>query len=228
MKILIVDDDMISRMALMEVVEQCAPDYRIAEAVDGQAAWEALQREVPPMMICCDGRMPRMSGLDLLRRVRLDLNHNDLPFVMISSMSDLDSIKTAATAGINGYIVKPFDSVDAEQRLKKVLEYANARMIEEPPATIQRLKITPERYTAYIQALNNITTKQLESVDQAQLDFKTFRQGLETLRTGSQTLGLWRAEQLLGLMLSKVQSEAYMREVLDEIHHQLKWQLEKM
>lgn len=228
MKILIVDDDMISRMALMEVVEQCAPDYRIAEAADGQAAWEILQREVPPMMVCCDGRMPRMSGLDLLRRVRLDQNHNDLPFVMISSMSDLDSIKTAATAGINGYIVKPFDSVDAEQRLKKVLDYANARMLEEPQDTIKRLKITPDRYTAYIQALNNLTTKQLESVDQAQMDFKNFRQGLETLRTGSQTLGMWRAEHLFGLMLSKVQSEAYMREVLDEIHQQLAFQLQRM
>ena len=228
MKILIVDDDIISRMALTEVVEQCAPGYRIAEAADGQAAWDMLQHDVPPMLVCCDGRMPRMSGLDLLRRVRMDVNHNALPFVMISSASDMDSIKKAATAGINGYIVKPFDPTDAEQRLSRALADANNRMMEGPQATLQRLKITPDRYSAYIQALSTVTSKALQAIDQPPLDFKALRQSVETLKTGCQTLGLWRAERLLTLMSSRMQATAYTREVLSEIHQQLERQLVRL
>lgn len=69
MKVLIVDDDALSRFVLRHTL--AAAGHEIAAAADGQEAWETLQRERFEVVIC-DWMMPNVDGLELTRRIRAD------------------------------------------------------------------------------------------------------------------------------------------------------------
>jgi CheY-like chemotaxis protein len=71
MKVLIVDDDVVSRMMLMHMIDG-AGSYDVLEAEDGEEAWRQLDGGARPAMLFCDLRMPRLSGMELLARVKAD------------------------------------------------------------------------------------------------------------------------------------------------------------
>jgi CheY-like chemotaxis protein len=75
MKVLVVDDDVVSRMMLMHLVDSCGK-YDILEAEDGADAWRQLEAGLRPAITFCDLRMPQLSGTELLARVKA---HPDLP-----------------------------------------------------------------------------------------------------------------------------------------------------
>ena len=65
MKVLVVDDDVVSRMVLMHLIDSCGK-FDIVEAEDGADAWRQLQDGLRPAICFCDLRMPNMSGMELL------------------------------------------------------------------------------------------------------------------------------------------------------------------
>ena len=73
MKVLIVDDDVVSRMMLMHMIDSAAGGvFDVLEAEDGGDAWEQLDGGAGPAIVFCDLRMPRLSGMELLARVKAD------------------------------------------------------------------------------------------------------------------------------------------------------------
>jgi two-component system chemotaxis response regulator CheY len=152
LKIFVVDDDLISRMALIDAINSVGGDvFDLVEYESGDDAWRALQgKGVPPMLICCDIRMPGISGLELLEKVRAKSETKDLPFVLISSANDAETIKKAVASGVSGFIVKPFAHDDAKTRMSKALNLARHKSIESPAETMTRLKLSLERYRAYL------------------------------------------------------------------------------
>ena len=82
MKVLVVDDDVVSRMMLMHLVDSCG-QYEIVEAEDGEDAWRLLSDGLRPGIMFCDLRMPRLDGLELLARVRAEPALAGLPFVLV-------------------------------------------------------------------------------------------------------------------------------------------------
>eukprot|EP00952_Eustigmatos_sp_NYUAD-ZCMA_P003572 15584-Eustigmatos_ZCMA.PRE.1 len=91
----------------------------VEEAVDGEDAWDQLTNGFRPNLCCCDLLMPKLDGVGLLSRSRADPILADLPFVMISSAADRQSVTLAAQAGANGFIVKPYMAAAALRTVEK-------------------------------------------------------------------------------------------------------------
>ncbi len=110
--ILIVDDDDASRL----LIEASLSALRLANpavmACDGDDAVRQLQpclrNEAPvPVLVMLDGQMPGRSGLEVLRWMREQPALRDVPAIMLTAMSDVDSIQDAYSSGVASYLVKP-------------------------------------------------------------------------------------------------------------------------
>ena len=123
MKVLVVDDDVVSRMVLMHLIDSCGK-FDIVEAEDGADAWRQLQDGLRPAICFCDLRMPNMSGMELLRHVKGHAGLAGMPFVLVTSASDKDTLQEATQAGAAGYIVKPFQAEQVRVHLAGFLDQA--------------------------------------------------------------------------------------------------------
>jgi two-component system chemotaxis response regulator CheY len=148
MKVLIVDDDVVSRMMLMHMIDS-AGSYEVLEAEDGEDAWRQLDGGARPGMLFCDLRMPRLSGMELLARVKADERFAGLPFVLVSAAADGDTMEQALGLGADGYIVKPFDSGKVRSYLSSLAGNA-----ESPEAAMRRLGIDAARLLLYLGGLH--------------------------------------------------------------------------
>jgi putative two-component system response regulator len=102
--ILVVDDDEQVRRALARILRSHEHDCRTAPSV--QAARDGLA-DPDCELVLCDVMMPGESGFDLLRHVRAE--HEDLPVIMVSGVSDLSFANLALELGAYGYVTKPFE-----------------------------------------------------------------------------------------------------------------------
>ena len=118
MRVLIVEDDLAARRGLTELVR--AWGYEAEAAPDGE---EALARMTSfrPSAILADLVMPRLDGLDLLRRVKDQLS--DLTFILITAQGSVDTAVMAMKEGAYDYLTKPVDP----QRLRILLQNVSER-----------------------------------------------------------------------------------------------------
>ncbi len=190
MKVLVVDDDVVSRMVLMHLVDASGA-HDIAEAEDGADAWEQLQQGLRPAICFCDLRMPRLSGMELLQKVKADPALAGIAFVMVSSANEGAIVEQASGLGAAGYIIKPFQ---AEQVRSHLGSLACAPDAETPRQTMQRLGIGGERLLAYLGGFGGQVTA--AAAELPALLAGTGRQAtlarIERLQAGCQTLGLNR------------------------------------
>lgn len=119
MPILIVDDYKTMLRIVRNLLNQLGFN-NIDEATDGTMALEKLAQK-PFKMIISDWNMQPMSGLDLLKKVRADERFAKLPFIMVTAESKAENIMIAKQAGVNNYIVKPFNSETLKMKLSAVL-----------------------------------------------------------------------------------------------------------
>jgi len=192
MKVLVVDDDVVSRMVLMHLVDACGK-FDIVEAEDGQDAWDQLAQGLRPVVCFCDLRMPRMSGMDLLGRIKADVRLAGMPFVLVTSATDRATVDQATSLGVAGYLVKPFEGDQVRQYLAPFLDTsASPAGAETPQDTMQRLGISGERLLVYLGGFQGQLTT--ASADVAGLlaarDNEGARARLERLHAGCLTLGL--------------------------------------
>lgn len=121
-KILIVDD----MPTIRELVRNQLRDlgYRnVSQAENGEDAWAMLQQAFagePFALVISDWNMPKMTGLEFLKIVRMDANFSKLPFILLTSESERDQVTEAVLAGVSQYIVKPFTAKSFEDKLKSV------------------------------------------------------------------------------------------------------------
>ncbi|WP_288380468.1 PleD family two-component system response regulator [uncultured Massilia sp.] len=182
MKVLVVDDDVVSRMMLMHQVDGCVR-AEILEAEDGEDAWRLLADGLRPDIVFCDLRMPRLDGLGLLARLRGSAATAGIPFVLVSAGSDAETLEQAGRLGADGYIAKPFRIDAVRAQLDKLAPGAG----EDPQAVAHRLGITLERLLVYFAGLR----RQL-------IDARTGGgPGAARLAEGCATLGLMESAALL-------------------------------
>jgi DNA-binding NtrC family response regulator len=116
-RILIVDDDRAQR-SLLETFLQ-SQGYSTQSAASGEAALQLLSEEKYAMMIS-DVRMPGMSGLETLRRVRQ--KHPDLPVLLVTAFADIRSAVIAMRDGAVNYLAKPIDLDELILTVRKVTQ----------------------------------------------------------------------------------------------------------
>jgi two-component system chemotaxis response regulator CheY len=122
MKILVVDDfSTMRRIVRNLLVELGFSNPLIQEADDGNNALIML-RSQPFDLVVTDWNMPNMTGIDLLRAIRAEASLKGLPVLMVTAENNRDQIIAAAQAGVNGYIVKPFNAVTLKEKLSKIFE----------------------------------------------------------------------------------------------------------
>ena len=119
LKVLIVDDQMSVRQFTRMTLEKMGIRL-IHEAENGQ---DALQKAIgqPLDLIISDFNMPEMDGLALLRAVRGHQAIRKLPFILLTGRGDRELVVKAAQAGVNNYLVKPFNDVILRQKMEQVL-----------------------------------------------------------------------------------------------------------
>jgi len=113
--ILIVDDENNIRRVLAAMLKR--EGYEVTTAADGEQALAVMQKQ-PVSVVVTDLVMPRVGGMDLLKRVVADWP--DVPVILITAHGSVDSAVAALKAGAFDYVTKPFD----QEELKKVIEKA--------------------------------------------------------------------------------------------------------
>ncbi len=122
MKILIVDDSSTMRRIIGNVVMQLGfAKEDFDEAEDGVKAWKLLS-EAQYDIILTDWNMPNMNGLELVKKVRAEGAHQKTPIIMITTEGGKGEVITALKAGVNNYIVKPFNADILKEKLDGVLK----------------------------------------------------------------------------------------------------------
>ena len=90
---------------------------------NGEEAWSALQSSNFDIVLC-DWNMPKMSGLELLDKVRADLGLSLMPFIMITGENTAKQVQSARAGGVTDFIVKPFTAALLESRIKAALSWS--------------------------------------------------------------------------------------------------------
>jgi two-component system, chemotaxis family, chemotaxis protein CheY len=119
MNILIVDDYKTMLRIIRNLLNQIGFD-KIDEAMDGKEAFTKL-RDKEYQLVISDWNMEPMSGYELLKSVRADEKLKALPFILVTAESKTENVIAAKKAGVNNYIVKPFNAETLKTKLMAVL-----------------------------------------------------------------------------------------------------------
>ena len=120
LRILLVEDQIDVRTILHSMLDELGVTH-IFSAHNGEEAFDFMETGSNRIdMVICDWNMPHMNGVELLRRLR-DAHHN-MPFLMITGRSDLESVVQAKSCGVTGYIRKPFSAAQLEAKMRIILQ----------------------------------------------------------------------------------------------------------
>jgi two-component system chemotaxis response regulator CheY len=119
MKVLVVDDYSTMRRIIRNLLTQIGYTD-IDEASDGGDALQKL-RAVHYGLVISDWNMEPMTGYDLLKQVRADDKLKTTPFIMVTAESKTDNVIAAKKAGVDNYIVKPFNAATLQQKINAVM-----------------------------------------------------------------------------------------------------------
>jgi len=116
MKILIVDDDPALRRIL--VAHLTRSGYEVAEAADGQAAWDLLQAE-PIRLVITDWMMPLLDGLGLIHRIREAGAEGGryTYLILLTAKASKSDVVSGLESGVDDYLTKPFDPRELRARV---------------------------------------------------------------------------------------------------------------
>jgi len=115
MKILIVDDELVSRKKMDLLVRSLG--YETLVASDGMEGWEAWKNERARMVIT-DWMMPRMDGLELCRRIREAEGSQYIYIIMVTSREAVNDLVRGMDAGADDFIPKPFVKEELAVRIR--------------------------------------------------------------------------------------------------------------
>ncbi len=118
MKVLVVDDMSTMRRIVKNVLKQIGYTS-VEEAPDGQEALKKLKGGGFGLVVT-DWNMPVMTGLELLKAIRADVELKTLPVLMVTAEAQKENIIEAIQAGVSNYVVKPFTAEALLEKLTKV------------------------------------------------------------------------------------------------------------
>lgn len=119
-RVLVVDDYATMRRIVRNLLQQIG-FAEIDEAADGATALSKLRDGTRYGLVISDWNMEPMSGLQLLQEVRSDAQLKLMPFIMVTAESKVENVVAAKQAGVNNYIVKPFNAETLKQKIGSVI-----------------------------------------------------------------------------------------------------------
>jgi CheY-like chemotaxis protein len=211
MRILAADDDLVSRLAMEDVLRQCGePELVLAEG--GADAWRQLAGDACFDLVCLDVRMPPPDGLELVARLRAAPGLKRVPAMLITSTADRNTVLSATRSDLQGFIVKPVGP-DTVGRIQRVLRQLDDGILEPMESAIVRLRVDAERHARYVgafgqqvQSLHGLAQELASSSGGAHAR-ASFTQKADACRTAALTLGSPRLEQLISDALALLAAE---------------------
>jgi len=149
-KILVVEDEGDIRELMRFNLSQ--EGFVVEEAGDGAEALDRIERRAPDLVLL-DLMLPRMSGLELCRRLRANPATTRLPIIVVTAKSsEVDRI-LGLELGADDYVVKPFSPREVVARVKALLRRVNAASEQMVPAVFERgrLRIDFSTYEVFVE-----------------------------------------------------------------------------
>lgn len=148
-KVLIVEDDAVMQIIVTEIIESFG--FQTVSCDDGEEAWKILQQDKEINVVITDWIMPRLTGIELCRRIRNTLSPNSqyIYTIILTSKGDKNAFIEGMEAGADDFLIKPFDSEELRIRLnvaKRIL--ARERVLAEHN---QYLQLAQEQTTQDLQ-----------------------------------------------------------------------------
>lgn len=139
MRILIAEDDAMSRLILQKAVQKIGHDCLVAE--DGLTAWQLYQQEALTIdALISDWMMPGLDGLELCRRVRAAPTAAYPYIILLTALSDREHVFAGLEAGADDYLAKPLDRAELQVRLIAADRVTSLyRRLAERQAEVERL-----------------------------------------------------------------------------------------
>ena len=136
LKILIVDDEPLNISLYFEMLRQ--DDYNIIAATDGIEAIQKAESELPDLIIL-DWNMPRLNGLEALKKIKSDEKTNKIPVLMITGvMTSSENLTSALQEGAIDFLRKPFDRIELKARVRSAMLLSQSiRKLDNNVRTIQ-------------------------------------------------------------------------------------------
>lgn len=141
MRVLVVEDDALLGDAIQAGLKQSG--YAVDWMKDGVSAEQALATE-PYAAVVLDLGLPRLSGLEVLRRLRSrndQINSKRVPVLILTAMDTVDDRIKGLDAGADDYLAKPFDMGELAARLRALIRRASGKT--EPLLQVAGLKLDP-------------------------------------------------------------------------------------
>lgn len=199
MKYLIADDDLVSRLALSDLISTQA-NASIELAENGLAAWEALQQVTAPVMCLLDVRMPEMTGVDVLQKLRQSARFLGWPVMLVTSTPDRESVKDAAQLGVSGFVVKPVEA-EALGRITAIAQQFEHSILEPFASKSARLGIDHARYRTYVSALLKQLDTLIADLVRNEVALPELAQRAQKCRSAAVTLGSRHLEMIFSKLI---------------------------
>jgi two-component system chemotaxis response regulator CheY len=119
-KALVVDDSSVMRQIIKKNLKELG-FADIQDAEDGAAGLKKLG-DYSADLVVSDWNMPKITGIEFLKKIRGDEKLKATPFLMVTSEADKSKIIEAVTAGVSQYIVKPFNANQLEEKIKAIFK----------------------------------------------------------------------------------------------------------
>lgn len=116
-RVFVVDDDVAVCRLARHILELAG--HEALMFYDGQQLLEALERSTPDVVFT-DWMMPRMGGLELLKRIRADARWARLPVVILTARGGVTDRQLAEEAGVSDFLTKPFSSAQVLDLMRRL------------------------------------------------------------------------------------------------------------
>lgn len=144
--ILAVDDQVIIRKMMKNFLTGLGVSpLNIAEADDGDTALEIIE-EIRGCVgvVLLDWSMPRLSGLEVLKKMKSEPGLRDIPVLMVTAETNEERITRAVEEGVDGYLIKPFTASDLEEKILNMFDPPfYAKSMEEAERLIEKGENAP-------------------------------------------------------------------------------------
>ncbi len=144
-RVLVVDDDAVTQKLVQKILERANIECEGAES--GEAALELIEDRQPDLILC-DIQMPEMDGIEFCSLIRLKPRLEEIPLIMFTGLSTMDSLSRAYEAGADDYIMKPLREVELLSRVERHIDEYRQR--QEAKKRIQRLNTQNESKTKFL------------------------------------------------------------------------------
>ena len=170
-RILVVDDNASNRDLLARRLQR--QGHTVLQAEDGASALTLVEKEAFDLVLL-DLMMPGISGYDVLTLLKADPRFQEIPVIMISALTELDSIVRCIEAGADDYLAKPFDptllrarvgsSLDKKHMRDREREMVKALRIEKERSEQLLLNILPQAIVTRLNRDETVIADQLSDV----------------------------------------------------------------